>query len=113
MELTELEICTKIADSLGFEYRIQNGKVLPEDPANVITDKLTDVFNPLTDKALCYELITSEGISRQYTKMEGWFYNPACRTAHDEVFNVNYFGEQKAACLAMIAKHREPTMIKE
>ncbi len=108
-DLSDLEICKEIADSQAFDYRIQNEKVLPEDPANVITGKLTDVFNPLIDKALCFELIISEDIARTFINTKGWFYHPIGRTSKDEMFSVNALGDNKAACLALVAKHREPS----
>jgi hypothetical protein len=107
--LTELEICISLADIMGFEYRVQNAKVLPDDPANVITCKLTDVFNPLTDKALLFDLVVSEGIVRAHSTSTGWCYHPACRTCPDEIFTTASYGEEKAACLAIITKHQEPS----
>ena len=108
-DLSDLEICKEIADAQAFDYIIQNDKVLPEDPANVITGKLTDVFNPLIDKALCFELIISEDIARSFINTKGWFYHPVGRTQQDEMFSANNLGDKKAACLALVAKHREPT----
>ena len=55
--LTDLEISKRVAEIEGFEFDIKNGKVLPVDPSNIITDKLTDVYNPLTDKALLSSLM--------------------------------------------------------
>ena len=65
-ELTDLEICKRIAEIEGVEFRIQNSKVLPENPAQVLTSKLTDVYNPLTDDALCFKLGFKFGVCINY-----------------------------------------------
>ena len=65
-ELTDLEICQRIAEIEGVDFRIQNGKVLPESPAEAITSKLTDVYNPLTDDALCFKLGFKFGVCIDY-----------------------------------------------
>ena len=72
-ELTDLEICKPIAEIENVEFRVQNGKVLPEDPAQVITSKLTDVYNPLTDDALCFRLMVKYKIWRWSNPAKGKF----------------------------------------
>jgi hypothetical protein len=44
-EWTEVDINKRCAELTGFEFRIQNGKVLPENPAQVIA-RLSDVYEP-------------------------------------------------------------------
>ncbi len=62
MSMNDLEICKRIAEIEDVDFQIQNKKILPKDPANAIKDKLTDVYNPLTDKALCFDLMVKHNI---------------------------------------------------
>tara|TARA_R110000787_G_scaffold167889_2_gene280863 strand:+ start:8257 stop:8580 length:324 start_codon:yes stop_codon:yes gene_type:complete len=55
--MDNLTICKKIAEIEGVEFCIQNGWVLPENPAETNISKMTDVYNPLTDDALCFQLM--------------------------------------------------------
>lgn len=109
--LTDLEICKRIAEIEDVEFQIQNGKVLPLNPSEVIKDKLTDVYNPLTDKALCFDLMVKHNIELtpefdgSYTAIFVESYT------HDEFIDYhccNNFGNdknpQRAICLAIIAK---------
>jgi hypothetical protein len=44
-DYTEFDINKRCAEFMGFEFRIQNSKVLPENPAQVIA-RLSDVYEP-------------------------------------------------------------------
>jgi hypothetical protein len=99
-ELTDLEICQRIAEIEGVEFRIQNGKVLPENPAKAITGKLTDVYNPLTDDALCFKLMIKYKISLIQHQNNTAVY---CIWDHDEKHATNTMtNPNRAICLAII-----------
>ena len=99
-ELTDLEICQRIAEIEGVEFRIQNGKVLPENPAEAITGKLTDVYNPLTDDALCFKLMIKYKISLIQHQNNTAVY---CIWNHDQKHATNTMtNPNRAICLAII-----------
>ena len=99
-ELTDLEICKRIAEIEGVEFRTQNGKVLPENPAEAITSKLTDVYNPLTDDALCFKLMIKYKISLIQHQNNTAVY---CIYNHDEKHATNTMtNPNRAICLAII-----------
>ena len=45
VEHTEFDINKRCAELMGFDFRVQNGKVLPDNPAQVIS-RLSDVYEP-------------------------------------------------------------------
>jgi hypothetical protein len=98
-KLTDLEICKRIAEIEGVDFRIQNGKVLPENPAEAITGKLTDVYNPLTDDALCFKLMIKYNVS--FWQNDGIFiFCAKVRNADFRVVRVKL--PNLAICLAII-----------
>jgi hypothetical protein len=106
-KLTDLEICKRIAEIEGFEFRIQNGKVLPENPAEAITGKLTDVYNPLTDDALCFKLMIKYDIAPFKCEFGGY----ECVYDVDLVLSgsgvVNDENANRAICIAIIHLREE------
>jgi selenocysteine-specific translation elongation factor len=102
-ELTDLEICQRIAEIEGVEFRIQNAKVLPDNPAEAITGKLTDVYNPLTDDALCFMLMVKHELSI-INISEGFFMVQCKMIIVDTSDSVNI---NKAICLAIIKSKEE------
>ena len=112
-ELTGLEICKRIAEIEDIDFQIQNKKILPKDPANAIKDKLTDVYNPLTDKALCFYLTIKYKI--ELTPMKGGHFlaTPIKKYdvygAPDMYLNKGYGNKdpQRAICLAIIEANKE------
>ena len=60
MELTDLEINTEVAKIVGFEFMVAGGTVQPK--AFTVTEVFSCAhmgftFNPLTDDALCFQLM--------------------------------------------------------
>ena len=100
-ELTDLEICKRIAEIEGIEFRIQNRKVLPESPAETNIAKMTDVYNPLTDDALCFGLVKKYGVEiiPQWDRVSA---NNGIECAHEYAKNPN-----KAICLAIIGANKD------
>jgi hypothetical protein len=94
-ELTDLEICTRIAEIEGLNDFTYFEDVNGERQLSVNKNH----FNPLTDKALCFDLMV---------KHEMEFFRYA------KTWNCSWYGEhpsiqdknpQRAICLAIIAKH--------
>ncbi len=99
-ELTDLEICKRIAEIEGVEFRTQNGKVLPENPAEAITSKLTDVYNPLTDDALNHNLMIKYKIRVEPENCSAWTDNDDGYPQYEVIHCKGTIN--KAICLAII-----------
>ena len=111
-ELTDLEICKKIAEIEGSKdtlYSYSNHKVSKKLIA-IFYDRTVFGYNPLTDKTLCFDLMVKHGVDFNLkTDGSGVFHN-----ASWYIFNgVDDFDEfslcdknpQRAICLAIIKKH--------
>lgn len=100
-ELTDLEICKKMAGIECIDFRVQNDKVLPEAPAETNIAKMTDVYNPLTDDALCFKLMVKYDVLREGT---GTIYFRAVIANHGnyEYYRATAETLNKAICLAII-----------
>lgn len=97
-ELTDLEICKRIAE-------IEQPKNLEFDSKGYPMIKVQSVseyvdYDPLTDKALCFDLMVKHKIDMVY--VGNW---SAWCAVYDggELCNAN---PQRAICLAVIAKHK-------
>ena len=95
-DLTDLEICKEIA-------RIE-GKKVHEDNSQLTGFALLDsesyeCFNPLTDKALCFDLMVKYVVD--------FFHRDGTYSASDnKSFVVDDAKPHRAICLAIIAQHR-------
>lgn len=66
---------------------------------------LSQAANPLNDKALCFELMTKHSISRIKHLNLGWCYQA---TEGDlTLVPTSIYGEEKANCLAILAKYNQ------
>lgn len=98
-ELTDLEICKKIAEIEGF----------PEQVLEFHDDHILN-YSPLTDKALCFDLMVKYELDLQAP------YRPHNETEWEVMYWIDGVADagavrnenpQKAICLAMIAKHNK------
>lgn len=102
-KLTDLYLVKKLAEierlpERGFEltpYRV--GKL-------VSAGKFVE-WNPLTDKALCFDLMVKHGISFQHKEVNGTRHVAMC--SFDDSFGEDEGNPQKAICLAIITKHNK------
>lgn len=108
-ELTGLEICKKIAE-IENEDTITNhdeGVVYRYITPSFGTAKvLNGEFNPLTDKALCFDLMVKHKIHSVGERPKGYY---AETWSEEQSTNTGAFDKnpQKAICLAIIAKHNK------
>jgi len=104
--MTDLEICQKIAEIEGIDFSVDGEHVFYKP------DGWPCGYNPLTDKALCFDLMVKYSIEftpefeGDYTALivDGYLYDE--RIDYDRC---NTFGRdenpQRAICLAIIAKY--------
>ena len=109
-ELTDLEICEKVANVEGFdiEVRTLSGyKEMPFDKIRVfakgVYGAFFSVYNPLTDDALCFRLMVKYKISLIQHQNNTAVY---CIWNHNEKHaTATITNPNKAICLAIIAAH--------
>lgn len=103
-ELTDLEICKRIAEIEGFDYQVIE-PLFPNRGAHIaVGDNLPRTYNPLTDKALCFELMVKHQIQLDWDedkKMAFFIYKPG------RLKRILGDCEVKIICLAIIAQHEE------
>ena len=90
-ELTDIEICKKIAEIEGVGYLVSNNNRL---------------YNPLTDKALCFDLMIKHNVEVSPTYLGSYIASCYCKKEQRMVSRVNQENPQRAICLAIIAKHK-------
>lgn len=102
-ELTDLEICKRIAEIEGVR-----AVELGSESECWIGDENHDEYNPLTDKALCFDLMVKYEIDVQSP------YRPQGETRWEINYWIDAYSDagviydenpQRAICLAIIAKH--------
>lgn len=103
-ELTNLEICKKIAEIEGFTIT-ERGHTNDGVWCSFMPDNCYGHYNPLTDDALCFKLMVEHEI-------EFWSLT-ACdvKEYHARKLggnkNVNFHSANRAICLAIIEAHNE------
>jgi hypothetical protein len=116
-ELTDLEICQRIAEIEGVKDRIEATMMAIRQSSyqsivatGTVTSQQTfdDIYNPLTDNALCLGLIDKYNVS-----INTYFRNPSVKQCYimqevdfqiitGKTFSINDLGLNKAACLSII-----------
>lgn len=98
--MNDLDICKRIAEIEGVDFRVQNGKVLPENPAKINMSTMTDVYNPLADDALCFRLM----VKHQIEVVPAW---DRVGTLSGIITVRGYLeNPNKAICLVIIEAHK-------
>ncbi len=105
--MTDLEICKRIAEIEGIsEYRFINYcNAEYDDECRLIS---VDHYNPLTDKALCFDLMVKYDVV--YLNEEAFAdcgdgAGPECGGYYSTGYGVSTSSPQKAICLAIIEAH--------
>ncbi len=108
-ELTDLQICKRIAEIEGFEYyklTDQGYMAFNEGINHSVTDRV--FFNPITDDALCFQLMVKYNVkmARLWEENDG--------TKHYEAYINEYSSDEqceklpnKAICLSIIEAHKD------
>lgn len=105
--LTNIEICEAIAHIEGWRTHTLGGYL------RIDKDSYLKEYNPIYDDALCHQLIINHDLIRGYERSEsqGFYYTDIDNillTDHKprEYFFINEHGENKAALLAIIERHK-------
>ena len=105
-KLTDLQICRRIAEIEGINWM----PAYPSQPSEFVglvndndscgtPPELIGEYNPLTDKALCFELMVKHEINVYKITNEVW------NAEHRIGKAIKDKNPQRAICLAIIAKH--------
>ncbi len=106
--MTDLEVCKRIAEIEGIDFEAEDGKVIQLAPnTNIPNAKVgyfTSWFNPLTDKALCFNLMVKYRVD--IVQSTGGNVEAHC-WGGNTLFGADDEVLQRAICLAIIAKHED------
>ncbi len=97
----DLEICKRIAEIEGVQHQVEM-----EDTPNcyIYSEELNKEFNPLTDKALCFDLMVKHDVRVEPSDCNAWIDNEDC---HPEHIVIHHDGTlQEAICLVIIESHK-------
>ena len=119
-ELTEMEICKKIAKIEGHIFAKWSEK---QNKPAILKEGSTNqgrVYNPLTNDALCFQLMIKHEVIREWEPYDfvGWNYHSQKDKNPERITERTYFGKgeetpdispNKAICLAIIKAHKTIT----
>lgn len=115
-ELTDLEICKRIAEINGLEISEFNGSIVETPKVKVTMNRYyhelnnevksayhkMKQYNPLTDDALCFQLMVKYKVDIEHFKC-GTVSTYIADSVHGEVIEINV---NKAICLAIIEANK-------
>jgi hypothetical protein len=113
MELTDLEICKRIAEIEGVEI---NHQILQHDNLLVTIprgDYMRKEYNPLTDDALNHQLMIKYKVTTEFTRYYNHLKSITTKAYYDNKADNGYgayiqdISPNKAICLAIIEAHNE------
>ena len=109
-KMTDLEICKRIAEIEGVQHQLE----MEDKPScYVYSEHLNKEYNPLTDKALCFDLMVKYNIELTPLKRGDFLatpINPYDVYGEPDMYLNNGYGDnspQKAICLAIIESHKD------
>ena len=103
--MTDLEICKRIAEIEDVQHQVEM-----EGTPNcyIYSEELNEEFNPLTDKALCFDLMVKYDVvfldDEAYAGCESGA-GPESGGYYCEGYGVSTSSPQRAICLAIIEAH--------
>ncbi len=110
--MTDLEICKRIAEIEGYHVSTDVKPSCGSAYANIYPDNCYGNYNPLTDKALCFDLMVKYNIEVTPMLSGCWCATVADKYTFDEQIDyklcLSWLDEnpQKAICLAIIEAHK-------
>lgn len=130
-ELTDLEICKKIAEIEGVKAHEFRGSIVLSEDYNEVVNSVASgryspeqvakliarwEYSPLTDDALCFQLMVKHEVEREYEPYDfiGWNCHSQKDKDPERITERTYWGEgketpdisaNKAICLAIIKAH--------
>ncbi len=106
MELTDLEICKRIAEIEGLSPLSEDEWDL-SDGCLILINDCSEFYNPLTDDALCFQLMKKHKVEVDYDDKEVSIYgHPAHRFI--AITTIGYVDDiNKAILLAIMEAHNE------
>ena len=104
-KLTDLEACKRIAEIEGYNVGIWHDFVAITNPKD---DSYLGEYNPLTDDALCFQLMVKYKVALDFTLCQSPFdYYCSWVGGFEIESQENYESPNKAICLAIIEAHKE------
>ena len=97
--MTDLEICKRIAEIEGYRVSTDVKPSCGSVYANIYPDNCYGNYNPLTDKALCFDLMVKYNVV--FLDSEA-----SVTTLHSCNGYAEHPDPQKAICLAIIDSHK-------
>ena len=105
--MNDLEICKKIVEIEGIHYFNPGGSNPFQELVGGSPSKVTGKYNPLTDDALCFQLMVKYRITLHAHPNGGShavIHDGSCVTILSAVLNKS---PNRAICLAIIEAHKE------
>lgn len=102
--LTDLEICKRIAEIEGIDHHIEMPDTIN---AYIYSEQLNKEFNPLKDDGLCFRLMVKHCIELSYYEDEGnAMYYAFFESRNGEMKSCgDYKSAHKSICLTVIGMH--------
>jgi len=102
--MTDLEICKRIAEIEGYNVSTVFKPSCGSAYANIHPNNCCGNYNPLTDKALCFDLMVKHDVRVEPSDCSAWIDN---EEGYPEFEIIHHEGAlQEAICLAIIEAHK-------
>jgi hypothetical protein len=109
-KLTDLEICKRIAEIEGVKFIVFSGKIAAD--AFQVHDLFSCAhmgftFNPLTDDALCFQLMVKHRVKIVFERAPDYYHAIALYKINNTKLCQSDESPNKAICLAIIEAHKD------
>ena len=108
-ELTDLEICKRIAEIEGLAAYVDGDDLIHQLIPTSACQTIYDDYNPLTDDALCFRLMVKHGITMEHFNIVNGITTQFNAYHVDAGLDSDCFdmSPNKAICLAIIETHKD------